>query len=428
MPLVQVLKPGEILTPFMAKINPRSTAKNVSLQREKKKSLSKYADCLKYIKGYWPRITFYHPKDKGKNLGLPNRSVSPSTGIFRNDQFYWDSYFIILGLVKEKKVELAKGMVENFVYLFKRFDIIPMRNRYYNLGTSQIPFFTSMIFEVFEIIQQKGWLKKMAETAADELSLYWMNEKLTEKHLVHKGLSRYCDHYITHLGAEHESGWDMTSRFHDRCLDYLPVDLNSCLYKYETDLARAFEILKNPQRSARYKKQAAARKKQMNELMWNEKIHFFCDYNYRTRQHSQFLSVAGFYPLWSRLASPEQAAAVREHVLPLFEVEFGITNTQKENLSSDLKQHDHPNGWPHQQFIVIQGLLNYGYREDAKRLAVKWLDMNKRIYEETGKFWERYHVVKGNVVTEDSDRYVLQSGFGWTNAVFVRLCHEFELL
>ncbi|MCH8020390.1 hypothetical protein IH785_11060 [candidate division KSB1 bacterium] len=76
----------------------------------------------------------------------------------------------------------------------------------------------------------------------DELKNYWMGTK-KEIHLMFQGLSRYCDHYITHYTAEHESGWDMTSRFNERCLDYLPIDLNSCLYKYEIDLAETYNIL-----------------------------------------------------------------------------------------------------------------------------------------------------------------------------------------
>ncbi|MCW3077190.1 MAG: hypothetical protein JWO32_1799 [Bacteroidetes bacterium] len=391
------------------------------------KENNKYTDSLKYIKYYWDKITYYHPKDKGKHLGLPNKFVSPSTDIFKNDQFYWDSYFVILGLVRVKKVKLAKGMVDNLVYLFERFGIVPMRNRYYNLGTSQIPFLTSMAFEVFEADKDKQWLHKVINVAEQELKKYWMNEKLTEKHIVYKGLSRYCDHYITHLGAEHESGWDMTSRFHDRCLDYLPVDLNSCLYKYETDIAAAHELLGNTARAKKFKNQANLRKTQMNELMWLDRAHFFCDYNYHTKQHSQFLSVAGFYPLWANLASQEQAEKIRENILPVFEFDGGITNTQTSGLSIDKKQHDHPNGWPHQQWIVIKGLLNYGYRDDAERVAKKWLDMNVKMFEETGKFWEKYNVVNCDIGVFNSDRYLLQSGFGWTNAVFTRLVDEFNL-
>jgi alpha,alpha-trehalase len=170
----------------------------------------KYTACLKYINDYWSKATFYHPRDKGKHLGLPQKFVAPNSDIFKNDQFYWDSYFIICGLVKNGRVKLARGMVDNFVYLLERFNIIPMRNRYYNLGTSQIPFLTSMAFEVFDSQEDKVWLKKVIQAAEKELKVYWMNEKLTETHITYKGLSRYCDHYITHLGAEHESGWDMT--------------------------------------------------------------------------------------------------------------------------------------------------------------------------------------------------------------------------
>jgi alpha,alpha-trehalase len=332
---------------------------------------------------------------------------------------------VILGLVTDKrKIQLAKGMVENLLFMFKRFNIMPMRNRYYNIGISQIPFLTSMAFEIYEVEKDKRWLHKVIKVAELELSKYWMNEKLTEKHIIHKGLSRYCDHYITHLGAEHESGWDMTSRFHDRCLDYLPVDLNTCLYKYEMDISKAYSLLKNERKAKEFLKRANARKKTMNSLMWNEKLKFYFDYNKNRKQQNHFYSVAGFYPLWANMATPEQAAQIREHVLPMLEFEGGIANTQSEGLSPDLKQHDHPNGWPHQQFIVVKGLLNYGYREDAERIARKWIDMNVKIFKDTGKFWEKYNVVKREIGVFNPDRYPTQSGFGWTNAIFLRLMQE----
>jgi alpha,alpha-trehalase len=386
---------------------------------------SEYSDCLKYIQQYWKKVVCYYPKDKQRHLGLPHRYVAPNCYIFKNDQFYWDSYFIILGLIKSKKIILAQGMVDNFCFLFNRFGIIPMRNRYYNLGTSQIPFLTSMTLEIFEENKNVSWLKKTMEVAEKELQNYWMNPSLTEKHIVYKGLSRYCDHYITHLGAEHESGWDMTSRFNDRCLDYLPIDLNSALYKYELDLSEAYHLLKNYTKHKHYKGQAEKRKKQIVSLMWNNKLKFFFDYNYHKKHQNSFYSVAGFYPLWAKLATIKQARLIRDYVLPVFEHEGGIANTQSHGLSEDLKQHDYPNGWPHQQWIVIQGLLNYGFKEDAMRIARKWLGMNAKIFRETGLFWEKHNVVNCNIGISNSNRYPTQSGFGWTNAIFVRLIKEF---
>jgi neutral trehalase len=45
-------------------------------------------------------------------LYLPNDYVVPG-GRF-NEMYGWDSYFIILGLVTDKRTDLARGMVENY--------------------------------------------------------------------------------------------------------------------------------------------------------------------------------------------------------------------------------------------------------------------------------------------------------------------------
>lgn len=383
-----------------------------------------YKNCLGYIENYWKKMTFYVPKDKGVHIGLPNFFVAPSSGdgIFENDQFYWDSYFIILGLIESKKVSLAKGMVDNFAYLYKRFGIIPSRNRFYNLGISQTPFLTSMILEIFQVAKNKAWLRKVVKVAEDELKNYWMDGSEERKHLVYKGLSRYCDHFVTHLTAEHESGWDMTSRFNESCLDYIPIDLNSCLYKYEIDLAEIYRVLGNQLKEKYYLSQADERKKTILKLNWNNEKGFFFDYNYKPKKQSDFYSIAGFYPLWAKLASNLQAKKVLNN-LKRFEYKGGLANTQRSSLSKKFKQHDYPNGWPSQQWIVIKGLLDYSFKEDAERLAKKWLDLNKKIFLKTGKFWEKYNVVKCDVGKEG--RYPNQTGFGWTNAVFIKLVKEF---
>ncbi len=151
-----------------------------------------YEDCLQYIEKYWKKITCDYTLDKFTHLGLPNKFVSPNNEIFLNDQFYWDSYFIIIGLVKCGRTELAKGMVDNLLFMQKRFNIIPMRNRFYNLGSSQIPFLTSMAKEVYAVNKDKRWFRTVMIAAEQELKNYWMNKLLTEKHIVYEGLLRYC--------------------------------------------------------------------------------------------------------------------------------------------------------------------------------------------------------------------------------------------
>jgi alpha,alpha-trehalase len=258
-----------------------------------------------YIYEFLEQTTISLPRDEGYHIGLPYPYVCASLGIFKRDQYYWDSYFIILGLLELGKITLAKGMVDNLSFLYQRFGIMPMRNRWANLGISQGPYFTSMIGEVYQKTQDTTWLLASAEIAERERKDYWMDTKRAERHLVYKGLSRYADHHLFHITAEDESGWDTTSRFFDHCLDFLPIDLNVCLYKYETDLAAFSQELKQKKKEQYYLQQAEKRKHTINALMWQEDQGFFFDYNYKKKQPSPFYSLAGFYPLWAKLASQE---------------------------------------------------------------------------------------------------------------------------
>ena len=64
--------------------------------------------------------------------------------------FGWDSYFIILGLLRDGRVDLARGMVENFFYEIENYGAVLNANRTYFLTRSQPPFLSSMIREVYD--------------------------------------------------------------------------------------------------------------------------------------------------------------------------------------------------------------------------------------------------------------------------------------
>lgn len=377
-------------------------------------SPEKYQKCLNHIRDSWVQITFENKKDSGTIIGLPNKYISPCSEWFAGEMFYWDSYFIILGLVDSGKVGLAKGIVDNFVYLYERFGIIPSRNRFFNLGISQPPFLTSMALEVYEKTNDRSWLLRVAKIAEKELTEYWVDKH----HATDSGLSRYCDHYILDQTAEQESGWDMTSRFGERCLNYLPVDLNSFLYKYEADLEKIYTILGDKKTATKWQKRVDKRKKLIYKYCWSKRRGFFFDYNMNTGWRSLNHTLAGFVPLWAGLVDEKDAKTIRKS-LKKFEYRGGLATTEKPLALKKTFQWDYPNGWAPLQWLVVRGLLNYGFDEDAHRIGQKWLDLNTSIFEKTNHFWERYDVVKGTVAK--NERYPLQVGFGWTDGVFVRL-------
>jgi alpha,alpha-trehalase len=124
-------------------------------------------------------------------LYLPNPYVVPG-GRF-NEMYGWDSYFIILGLVEDKRTDRARDMVENFFFEIENYGAILNANRTYYFTRSQPPFLTSMIREVYEHPTgkplSKAWLTKAYDYAQRDYSLW-----TSEPHLAgDTGLARYYD-------------------------------------------------------------------------------------------------------------------------------------------------------------------------------------------------------------------------------------------
>ena len=96
-------------------------------------------------------------------LYLENKYVVPG-GRF-NEMYGWDSYFIIRGLLRAGRVELARGMVDNFFFEVEHYGAMLNANRTYYLTRSQPPFLSSMFVDVYAAMQQSGhadnaWLAK----------------------------------------------------------------------------------------------------------------------------------------------------------------------------------------------------------------------------------------------------------------------------
>src|ERR1700694_2198878 len=80
-------------------------------------------------------------------LYLEHKYVVPG-GRF-NEMYGWDSSFIIRGLLREGRVELARGMVDNFFFEIEHYGAMLNANRTYYLTRSQPPFLSSMFVDVY---------------------------------------------------------------------------------------------------------------------------------------------------------------------------------------------------------------------------------------------------------------------------------------
>lgn len=87
-------------------------------------------------------------------LYLENNYVVPG-GRF-NEMYGWDSYFIVRGLIEDKRIALARGMVENFFFEIEHYGTVLNANRTYYLTRSQPPFLTSMVMAVYDAEKAAG--------------------------------------------------------------------------------------------------------------------------------------------------------------------------------------------------------------------------------------------------------------------------------
>ena len=245
-------------------------------------------------------------------LYLPHPYVVPG-GRF-NEMYGWDSYFILLGLLADNQVPLAKDMTDNQLFEVEHYGKVLNASRTYYPTRSQPPFLTQMVLEVFRRTADTAWLKSTLP-ALEQYYAYWTREphltpatglsrydggedtpapevvasefdnngrddyvRVREYYRNHDvtsyDLSRFYDHEHDSLTplfyradrAMRESGFDPSGRFGPfsvDILDYNPVDLNCLLF-----------------RAAGWTERAAHRAAAINRLMWDERAGLYFDYHF----------------------------------------------------------------------------------------------------------------------------------------------------
>ncbi|MFT4031589.1 MAG: alpha,alpha-trehalase TreF [Siphonobacter sp.] len=419
-----------------------------------------------HINALWPVLTRKPTgKVQGSLLALPRSYVVPG-GRF-GEIYYWDSYFTMLGLQVAKKDTLIEGMVDNFAHLIRHVGHIPNGNRSYYLSRSQPPFFSLMVEILAETRRDENIITKYLPDMLKEY-YYWMGasseEEANKTNALKPGeanrrvvrmangvtLNRYYDDNDTprpeaykedvaiaqHSGrkanviyrdlrAGAESGWDFTARwFADgktlatiHTTEILPVDLNSLMYHMELTLAKGYALMKDDKHSQSFKTLAEKRKKAIYQYFWKDG--FFHDYDFVAKKQTDVLSLAGIYPLFFHIATPEQAKDVAAKLKADFLQPGGLTTT----LTKTGQQWDAPNGWAPLQWIAIQGLRNYSENTLAEEAKRRWIEENIRVYKATGRLVEKYNVYDLSLLGGGGE-YPLQDGFGWTNGVLLKLLSE----
>jgi alpha,alpha-trehalase len=366
------------------------------------------------------------------------------------------------GLAASNRYDLIENMLDNFAYLINVYGHIPNGNRNYYLGRSQPPYFALMV----DILQQKKGktiYKKYLGALQKEYAFWMEGEKKVKEGTAHRRvvklsngtiLNRYFDdsskprqesyyedvqtglvnqnpdgEVYRHLRAGAESGWDFSSRWFEDTLhlntiettSIVPVDLNCLMYAYEQVLAKALKTQNQVAKANTILNKAANRKEAILKYCWNESLQSFFDYDFKQSSTTNKYSLAVVLPLFVKIANKAQAEAVRNLIEQRFLKDGGVVTS----LYHTGEQWDAPNGWAPLEFNTVQSLMNYGYKDLAATIAERWMKLNEKVYNSTGKMLEKYNVEDINVESGGGE-YPTQDGFGWTNGVYLKFYQMFR--
>lgn len=359
--------------------------------------------------------------------------------------FYWDTPFTNMALLRCGHAEIAQSNIQNMLWLIKRQGYVPnyvgLRNR------SQPPYLCRGVKDYFAHLggaeRAPVFFRECAEGLRQEYH-FWMTARLHGT-----GLNQYGQHDTwegqvrfarkkrvavlcpsegrlveeqrrigAHFMAEAESGHDFTPRFQHRCLDFVQPELNALLYDYELFFAEhARQLGWND--GMDWFSFAAKRKALIQKHLWSEERGFYFDYDAINTRLGDVPSLAGLQLLAHGIPTPEQAARMVAN-LPWFERAHGLAFTAEVPGCRNY-QWAYPAVWPPMVQLAVEGLGRYGYRDDARRIAKTFVDTTARLFEKTGRLWEKTDAETGDVVNAEYDSVPM---LGWTAGAFLAL-HEF---
>ncbi|KAL3499032.1 hypothetical protein ACH5RR_041764 [Cinchona calisaya] len=390
--------------------------------------------------------------------------------------YYWDSYWVIRGLLASKMYETAKGIVTNLISLIDEFGYVLNGARAYYTNRSQPPLLSSMIFDIYNRTGDVDFVKNSlpallkeyefwnsgihkvsiqdAQGEIHNLSRYyamWNTPRPESSSIDQETASKLSDicektQLYREVASTAESGWDFSTRWMRNASDLttlsttyiVPVDLNAFILKMELDIAFLANVVGDSSVAVRFTEASQAKQKAMNSILWNAEMGQWFDYwltgnndskdayTWEASNQNQKSFASNFIPLWINLFHSD--GTMMEKVIQSFRTSgllrpAGIATS----LTNTGQQWDFPNGWAPLQHMIVEGLAMYGSDEAnslAKDIALRWIRTNYVAYKKTGAMHEKYDVQKCGEYGGGGE-YKPQTGFGWSNGVVLAFLEQF---
>jgi alpha,alpha-trehalase len=386
-------------------------------------------------------------------LHVPNPFIAPG-GRF-NEFYYWDSYWIIKGLLLCGMNDTSRGMINNLIYLVNRYGFVPNGGRIYYTRRSQPPLLTWMVHLYYEFTADLSFVREVLP-ALDQEYQYWManhtvyvsqcecnanryislvNRPRPESYkedvtLSENVLSNDTEELYSNIASGAESGWDFSSRWLSEPNDLssiqtrnvIPVDLNAILGINELFLHKLHILNGSDVTAGDYARAFERRQVLFDELFWNESDQLYEDWLLEEE-----LNLPGYYasttvPLYMYMLN-NSSNVTRDKIMLNKLKDLGVLSYPgglPTSLIDSKQQWDYPNAWAPLQWFIVKSWEHHedsDLRGAAESVMKTWLNTTV-----TGWITYNHSMFEKYNCTElgrpgAGGEYIVQAGFGWTNGI-----------
>lgn len=346
---------------------------------------------------------------------------------------YWDSFWIVRGLLQCGMHQTARGMIENYLVLVQQYGYVPACGRIYCSERTHPPLLIMMVKAYVEVTKDEQFAIQSLPLLETEY------ETFVSKHSIEvKGRTMYqyrvsaaspgprpeayredlaaAEHLqdeepreklFTELKSASESGQEFSSRWfvaqggsNEASLKdtkpsaIVPVELNAIIFRSGKILAEFNRKAGNAKKGDEYQDRSCALVKAIRDVLWNEKAGIWLDYDVVNNQSRNYFCCTNFAPLWARafplIDTDKVSKSVMEYIKcnKLDELYGGVPHTKNKMAG---EKWDYPNVFPPMMFLVVEGLDNLGTRASkamSRRWAHRWVKSNYAAYKKEGHMFE----------------------------------------
>ncbi|MGB7137338.1 MAG: trehalase family glycosidase, partial [Acidobacteriaceae bacterium] len=357
-------------------------------------------------------------------LPFPYSSGGGSVGSFP-EMYGWDDHFINLGLLAHDRTDIVRWNILDQLLMIERFGKVLNGNRTFYETRGQPPMLAMSVDKYLAVKKDDDEIAMLSYPLLERSYRGYWN---APGHATPIGLSTCRDsgrggERDLELASEAESGLDYTPIFGGEVRHCVPIHVNCALMRQAQVLSSIAERFGWSDKASQWRREAENRAESINHYCWDSGEGFYFEYDYVRKTRLPYYSLNAYWPLWTKIASPDQARQAMEH-LNKFDHPYGLTFTDRvyPEIHPEFKALEwcYPESWPQQQVVVGEALMQYGYPEKAAEISRRYMDNVITTWERTRLTWERYNgVIGGHNVPVERDPPQPLHGFSSASAVVV---------